>query len=152
MVTTGYELTEQDGADPDAALQVVRKAMTPAPRDALIGWLAELSVQVAYRAQTEFNGELTLQVYARNLAAYPADVAKDVLADWPNRSKWWPAWHDLKERLDAKIQRRRVLEREIIKRQRAEKKTERDYSFNPDVAKGLEDLLAGLAEKSQVTK
>lgn len=152
MVTTGFDIAEQNGADLDAALAVVRKAMTPAPQNSLVGWLAELSVQVAYRAQTEFNGELTLKVYARNLADYPADVVRDTLREWPSRSKWWPTWHELKERLDLKVQRRRTLERELWKRQHAEQKTERDYSYKPEVAEGLAELLAGLAEKRDMAK
>jgi hypothetical protein len=144
MVTTGYHVEELDGADLAGAIETVKLARSPAPEKAVIGWLAELSVQVAYRAQTEFNGELTLKVYARNLADYPADVVRDALREWPGQSKWWPTWHELKERLDLKAQRRRMLERELFLRNRRERKAERDYSFNPDVAKGLEDLLAGL--------
>lgn len=152
MVTTGYRIEELDGADLDGALTTVKRAKSPAPVNAMIGWLAELSVLVAYRAQTEFNGELTLKVYARNLSDYPADVVRDALNDWPSKSKWWPTWHELKELLDAKAQRRRILERELVLRQRAERKTERDYSHNPDVAKGLEDILASLAEQKAMPK
>lgn len=152
MVTTGYRVDELDGADIKGALKTVKLAKSPAAMNAMIGWLAELSVQVAYRAQTEFNGELTLKVYARNLGEYPADVVRDVLRAWPAESKWWPTWHELKERLDAKAQRRRMLERELWKRAKAERKIERDYSHRPDVAKGLEDLLASLAEKKAMPK
>lgn len=144
MVTTGYHIAEQDGADLEGALATVKLAKTPAERNQMIGWLAELSVQVAYRAQTEFNGELTLRVYAQNLSEFPADVVRDVLREWPSRSKWWPTWHELKECLDAKVQRRRVLERELWKRTRDERKAEAKHEHDPNVAKGLEDLLSSL--------
>ena len=144
MVTTGYHVEELDGADLEGALDTVRLARTPAEIDQMVGWLAELSVQVATRAQTDFNGELTLKVYARNLAEYPADVVRDVVNEWPSRSKWWPTWHELKERLDAKCQRRRVLESELHKRCTQERKVRVEPKHDPNVAKGLEDLLASL--------
>jgi len=147
LVTTGYDIAEQDGADLEGALDTVKLAQTPAPEKALIGWLAELSVQVAYRAQTEFNGELTLRVYARNLADYPADVVRDTLREWPGVSKWWPTWHELKERLDRKRQRRRRLEIELMKRIREGRKAEPDHVYDPNIAKGLEDLLASIKPK-----
>ena len=144
LVTTGYQVGEHDGADLGGALETVRKAKAPADQGRMTGWLAELSVQVAFCAQTDFTTDLTLQVYARNLAEYPADVARDVLAEWPARSKWWPTWHELKERLDEKSRPRRVLERELARRMREERSAEPERAYDPTIAEGLSALAASL--------
>lgn len=150
-VVTGFDITEDDGADLEMALEVVRMAHTPAPEAKVYGWLAELSVQVAYRAQTEFNGELTLKVYARNLAEYPADIVRDTLRDWPKQSKWWPTWHELVDTLNRKQQRRRALERELTLRARRQADVEPRPSHpdtpDPDVVAGFEDLLKNVKPK-----
>jgi hypothetical protein len=148
-VVTGFDITEDDGADPELALEVVRMAQTPAPEAVVYGWLGELSVQVAYRTQTEFNGELTLRVYARNLAKYPADIVRDVLMDWPRQSKWWPTWHELVEELDRRQQRRLALERELILRIRRQEDVAPRHPEEPDpaVVAGFEELLASIKPK-----
>lgn len=101
-----YEVHLQDGADVAGAISTVRASMTPADPDTTLKWLAELSVKCAIKDQTEFSGKLTLGVYAKELAAYPADIVRDALREWAQDSKWWPTWHDLYERLEEDLRPR----------------------------------------------
>ena len=50
-----------------------------------------------------------LQLYARKLSAYPADIVRKVLSTQDTISKWWPAWADLQDRLEVYMKERRVL-------------------------------------------
>lgn len=144
---TGYELVIPPGSSPEEGLAVVQAAMTPAPAEQVIGWLAEMSVQVAFRKESEFTGELTLQVYARKLSEYPADVVRDVLAEWPGRSKWWPTWMELKDRLDLKVRARRVLVSRIMGHESAKKHRRIGGEPDPRVVEGLGELIDMLQQK-----
>lgn len=105
----GYQVKLAENADGAKALAAIEASLTPADEKRLTGWLAEMSVQCAFRQQTDFTSELTLRVYARNLSEYPADVVRRVLRDWPSESKWWPTWHELRERLEALSKPRRMM-------------------------------------------
>lgn len=49
------------------------------------------------------------EAYARRVAEYPADVVREVLESQSGRGIFWPAWAELKERLDTKSSYRRKL-------------------------------------------
>jgi hypothetical protein len=104
-----------EGGAPDwrGALQACTEAFARAEPDDLIGALAEMSVLVAIREQSEFTGQLTLRVYARQLAEWPADIAAAALREWPNRSKFWPAWLELRELMEPMIAPRRAIFRAL---------------------------------------
>ena len=86
---------------------LIAKAMTPAPVDAIEEWLAELSVITARRAEDEFTGSLRIDAYSRRLADYPADVAKAALFE--TRWKFWPTWAELSEVCDKAVAKRRAM-------------------------------------------
>lgn len=108
-VLQGYRIELAEGASIPAAITTIQSAMKPADTERITGWLAEMSVKCAFKQQTDFTGELTLRVYARDLQEYPADVVRQVLRDWPNGSKWWPTWSELREKLEAGVRPRRLM-------------------------------------------
>lgn len=83
------------------SIETLERAMRPASEDRIDQALAALSVQVASRVADEATDELQIGVYSARLRLYPADVALQVLADWPRKSKWWPTWCEL----DAELSR-----------------------------------------------
>lgn len=95
------------------AVDLVCRAMTPAPVAELEGWLAELDVLTKRRRGDELDAALTLRAYRDRLSAYPADVARAALASWPDRSPWWPSWCELRELCEALALHRRQLMREL---------------------------------------
>lgn len=104
--------------NPDAlaeAVELVARAMTPAPASELEGWLAELDVLTKRRRGDELDAALTLRAYRDRLSAYPADVARAALAAWPDRSPWWPSWCELRELCEALALHRRQLLRELTR-------------------------------------
>jgi hypothetical protein len=86
--------------------QKVSAVQTPAPRDMVEVWLAELSVSAKKRQEDGFSDALRIEVYSRDLAKYPADVVKEALA--PRRWKFWPALSEVQDICDAMIRTRSV--------------------------------------------
>jgi len=98
------------GGTPDgiaAALADLRNFMTPAPAREIEGWLAELSVIVARRADDAFADELRVAAYASRLGRYPADVVRLVLLGQTYR--FWPTWEELEKRCEAMTGPRRHM-------------------------------------------
>ena len=85
------------GAEEARALVLadLQKLQQPAPSRAVEGWLAELSVITAKRADDEFSETLRLEAYASRLRRYPADVAREAILGrtW----KFWPSWAELEQ-------------------------------------------------------
>ena len=98
QVAVGCDVDGETGGL-DAAIDDLRKFLTPATADAIEGWLAELSVIVARRADDEFSEELRIAAYAGRLGRYPADVVREVLLGRSYR--FWPTWEELEKRCDA---------------------------------------------------
>lgn len=80
------------------ALAAVHRAMTPARRKLVEEMIAELDCITVRRAEGEAQSALMFRAYVDRAGTYPADVIRQVVAEWD--SKWFPAWAELKERLD----------------------------------------------------
>lgn len=108
-VVTGYRLPALSQDLQAKALAIAEKSLTPMTQSECFGLLGELRLLVPPVNMSEETMEAQLGLYARKLAEYPADVVRRVLATQPNISRWWPAWSELKERLDLFSARRRKL-------------------------------------------
>lgn len=62
--------------------------------------LTRMHTETKTRPEHEFDLQAKLQVYAENLAAYPADVVRHVLRTQSSVGVFWPAWAELKDRLE----------------------------------------------------
>jgi hypothetical protein len=98
---------EVSGGNIEAALSDLRNFLTPAPIRQIEGWLAELSVIVAKRADDEFAEELRVTAYASRLSRYPADVVRSVLLK--NTYRFFPTWDELEKRCEALTSPRRHM-------------------------------------------
>ena len=69
--------------------------VTPAPKNQIEEWIAELSVITRRRQDDDITENLRLSAYSSRLADYPADVAREALL----KHKWlfFPAWAELQE-------------------------------------------------------
>jgi len=85
------------------ALALVESACAPAPDGKLAQAIAVLGELT--RGNTQ-EADLQVRAYVAKLREYPADVAMDALNTWPERSKWFPAWLELKERMTFVAERR----------------------------------------------
>jgi hypothetical protein len=41
--------------------------------------------------------------YIELLLEYPIDIALEVIRQWPRKNKFWPAWCELQDRIEAEI-------------------------------------------------
>jgi len=88
------------------ALHSYERACLPAPEKALYQSLTLLKVKTKSAQASTDDIKFQMQIYARELQRYPADVALHVLktqADWET---FWPAWAELRERLEHYASRR----------------------------------------------
>ena len=101
---TGYEFERTP-----EALEIMAKCLKPMKPSECLGLLGELKLLTVARPDQGFDMAAQLQLYARKLSAYPADIVRKVLTTQDTISKWWPAWADLQDRLEVYMKERRVL-------------------------------------------
>ena len=68
--------------------------------DETVSLLVRLQRQTKSRAENGMDVEATIEIYAENCLGYPADVVRHVLKTHANMGVFWPAWSEIKERLD----------------------------------------------------
>lgn len=59
------------------------------------------------RAEATEDIAAQIEIYARRMEAYPADIVRYVIKTQTDSSPWWPAWSELKDRLDVFVTARR---------------------------------------------
>lgn len=77
------------------AVNALAGFVTPAPKNQIEEWIAELSVITRRRQDDDITENLRLSAYSSRLADFPADVAREALL----KHKWlfFPAWAELQE-------------------------------------------------------
>lgn len=101
-----------------AALADLRNFMTQAPIRAVEAWLAELSVLVAKRQDSDMAEELRVEAFASRLSRYPADVARAATIGRKPMWQFWPTWAELEAECEKLVSPRRAmiaaLERPVV--------------------------------------
>lgn len=85
-------------SDVEAALRECRQWLAPAPRERILAWLSELYLKTVRAASSDDDFKARLEIYARELARFPADVVCDVLQRW--RGNFFPTWAELADALE----------------------------------------------------
>jgi hypothetical protein len=83
--------------------------MQPMSQNEIVALLTQMKLETKSRAEDGGDVQGQFVAYARRIAEYPADVVREVLGTQSGRGIFWPAWAELKERLDAKSSYRRKL-------------------------------------------
>lgn len=96
-----------DAASRREALNSLAGFLTPAPRNQIEEWLAELSVITRRKQDDDITENLRLFAYSSRLSEYPADVAREALL----KHKWlfFPAWAELQDVCDKLAAPRRAM-------------------------------------------
>ncbi|MBE3637374.1 hypothetical protein [Mangrovicoccus algicola] len=71
----------------------------PADTAALRVALYQLWLSTKHEKMAEEDRNAMLTIYARNLAIYPAEQVRLVLAEYAEKEKFWPSWAELHTRL-----------------------------------------------------
>lgn len=62
--------------------------------------LAEMKYLTRQKAEATEDIAAQIEIYARRLEAFPPDIVRYVIRTQTDESPWWPAWSELKARLD----------------------------------------------------
>jgi len=103
-----YRISSGSPEDVEAAARETRQWLAPAPREKLLALLSELYLKTAKVGASDEDFRARMEVYARCLSAYPADVACETLRGW--RSTFFPTWDELASAIEGD---RRISERRL---------------------------------------
>ena len=106
---TGYRCIAacKDQQALEVAISAHTRALEPASTKELTAALVKLHSLVAHKDEGPDSARLQIAAYLERLSEYPGDIALAVLAEWPELSRWWPAWFDLKPQLEgAQLERK----------------------------------------------
>jgi hypothetical protein len=106
-VPVGFDLV----GDPDPVRLALAEAMRPAPPDVLVRELSKVEMLTKRRQGEAVETKMLIAAYLERLSEVPADMALYALKEHPNRSPWFPAWHEIQALFaDALKERRLMLE------------------------------------------
>lgn len=106
-IPVGYTAT----GDLEAARQALEATLAPASLETIERAVTELAVLTKYREGGGQPEQMLIALYMGKLSEYPADAVLAVCRSWANENVFWPAWSELRERLEARVsQRRKMLE------------------------------------------
>ena len=103
--------------DIQSAIEVIEEFSRPASAREIGELIAMVYAMTAQRNQDQITMDLAITSFGRKLMEYPADVVRETMTKWPDRSTWFPAWHDLKAELDWRNNRgkmREALEKKLM--------------------------------------
>jgi len=103
--------------DIQAAIETIEEFSQPASAREIGELIAMVYAMTAQRNQDQITMDLAISSFGRKLLEYPADVVRETMTKWPDKSTWFPAWHDLKVELDWRNNRakmRSALEKKLM--------------------------------------
>ena len=117
-------------ADMERAIEAIENTSAPAtPRE--IGELvAELFVLTKQRREDQITLDISIEAFGSRLLEYPADIVREVLKKWPDRSTFFPSWHELKSEIDWRNKRgmmKVALEKKLRKATKVENLVEHSF-------------------------
>lgn len=89
------------------ALKAVQATLSTVNGNECRKLLAEMKYLTRQKAESTEDIAAQIEIYARRLEAYPADVVRYVIKTQTDSSPWWPAWSELKARLDPLVAARK---------------------------------------------
>ena len=103
--------------DIQAAIETIEEFSQPASAREIGELITMVYAMTAQRNQDQITMDLAISSFGRKLLEYPADVVRETMTKWPDKSTWFPAWHDLKIELDWRNNRakmRSALEKKLM--------------------------------------
>lgn len=138
------DLSEADRLE---ALRMVDQSLTPMTGAECQKALAKMRYMTKVRNESTEDIRLTLMFYAEELRKYPGDVVREVLATQASVSPWWPAWSELKDRLDVRTAKRRRLHEALTRARHSPKPSDaKPLSYDPRPPPGVTPAMMQKAE------
>ena len=143
-LTTGLKV---DGTPEQKAqaLKLVETSSKAASDKYLMMGLTEMGAITARKADGDAVNQVTFRALAKRLEEYPADVALTAVRHWPDKSKWFPTWCDLKAECEALMRPRRILEAALRREAEQEPPVERpEADERKRMADDLRNMVKGM--------
>jgi len=97
----GYEVGPGvSESDLRAALVVLNEECKPAPPEKIGMWLAKLYALTKQRAEDQVTLDLATEAFMARLEKLPAAAVEAAMEAWPDKSKWFPSWQELKAEIE----------------------------------------------------
>ena len=115
----GYQVAGND-EDFKKAVELIDQYSQPLQAQELSGLLAQLYSLTKQRKESQLTLEIAFEAFGSRLEKYPADIVREVLQRWPDHSKWWPSWYELKEEIEWRDKRgklKEAIEAKLLKQQ-----------------------------------
>lgn len=107
----------------ERAIDTHERACLPAPIERLLAELSGLAAITVQQSAADETQEMQISMFARALLSWPGDVAIQAIQTWPRVSKFWPAWKEMQDHLEA-IGGKRLSARDAL--QRAKERMEQE--------------------------
>lgn len=98
---TGSQITE--------AIGILEQAMAPAPKEIVVKELTELALLTKAAADDDETHQMRAAAYIQRVQRYPTDAVIHVCQAWADHNKFFPAWAELREKLESRIETRRLM-------------------------------------------
>lgn len=109
-IFAGFEFKSSPPTDSlKQALLVVDRALTPCPEPIALAALASLALRTKARKNEGGDMDARNRIYAKDLAGYPPDVVVFACKAIGDTATFYPAWSELKNACDERVNRRRSL-------------------------------------------
>lgn len=95
--------------DLSQALILVKRSLMPMSTREAVRLLGRIKAKTRRRTESDADIITQINVYAEDLADYPADVVRYVLHDWADDNDFFPTWAELVRVLRLWSKRRRAL-------------------------------------------
>ena len=115
----GYQVAGNDD-DLKKAVELIEQYSQPLQAQELSGLLAQLYSLTKQRKESQLTLDIAFEAFGSRLEKYPADIVREVLIKWPDQSKWWPSWHELKVEIEWRNKRGKLkdnIEAKLLKQQ-----------------------------------
>jgi hypothetical protein len=113
---TKYAVGDLTGDQIDEAISTINKYCEPMAADEMLVLVGAMWAMTKQAKQTAGSMETIIKVYCKQLSEYPADIVREVLTKWPENSRWWPAWAELKDEIDWRNKREKMREALVHKK------------------------------------
>ena len=104
----GYEI-DGDDLSLHKAVKILQKNLNPCTDREIKVLIADLMSMTAIKNHEVDVFKATIKNYTSRLKEYTGEIVRQVLTTWPDKSKWFPTWYDLKEELEWRDTTKKML-------------------------------------------
>jgi hypothetical protein len=106
MTVIAYKAT---GAGMEGAIRILEASLRPAGSETVEKALTEMALLTKASNDDEPTQQMRAALYLDRLSEYPTDAVIHVCRSWADTNVFWPAWAELREKLESRVSGRRMM-------------------------------------------